>query len=95
VVWLFVGMLVGLVNVLLLLRTVAHVRLNVPRHVVRWDVLRGIILRLALVAVVLSLALQRSLISALLAFVGFWLSRWAAVYLGKSGRIAWVWFIDS
>jgi hypothetical protein len=37
----------------------------------------------------LLLALRHGLAACLMAFLGLWLGRWVAVYLGQSGKIDW------
>ena len=86
-VWLLIGFLAGLVNIFSIVRDVA--RLNpATRHRALRITTSGFLFRLALSAVVLTLALRSSAASGLLAFLGLWLARWVAVYLPRSkGRV--------
>jgi hypothetical protein len=80
--WLLAGGLLGIVNGLTQWWTVSRLRPRVrlaPLALV-WG---GLILRLALVAAVLTLGLRRGVIPGLLAFAGLWLARWGiAIYFG-------------
>jgi hypothetical protein len=89
-VWLFVGALVGLANVYSIALTVVRIRPNARVRAVLTTV-GGALLRYGVVAVVLSLALQRSALSGISAFVGLFVVRWIAVYLMNTGRLMWNW----
>lgn len=78
VLWLLAGGAVGAVNGLTRWWTVGRLRPGAPSHALSL-VLGGALLRWALVAALLALALQRGIGPALLAFVGLWLSRWGTV----------------
>ncbi len=77
--WLFIGALVGLLNVACIAGMVARLRPG-------WDVraastlVSGFALRLILSALVLVVALRQSAAAGLFAFAGLWLARWAALF---------------
>lgn len=87
-VWFAGGVLVGLANTWLLLRMVAQLRPG-SHSGVRMTVVGGYMLRLSLVVLVLLTAVREGAGTALAAGAGLWLTRWVAVYLGKSGKIDW------
>ena len=89
-IWLFVGIIAGLLNGLLRVWTVSKVKPNVEYSM--WSVvMRGLFVRLGLVATVLTLAVRQNAISGLFAFLGFWVTRWFFVYWVHQGRMNWVW----
>jgi len=79
--WLFVGLMVGVLNALTLWSSVARLRPAAPGRAVAW-VLGGALLRWSLAAGVLIAALQRGVLPGLLAFAGLWLARWGIVCKG-------------
>lgn len=82
-VWLLIGFLVGLVNIFSIVRNVARLNPATHRRALRMTT-SGFLFRLALSAIVLTLALQFSAAAGLLAFLGLWLARWGAVFLTRS-----------
>lgn len=73
--WLFAGLLVGVLNVASIAGTVGRLR---PDGDVRAlsTVVSGFVLRLALWIVILVVALRQSAMAGLMAFAGIWLGRW-------------------
>lgn len=88
--WLLAGALVGIANVYSIARTVSRMRPDGRLYAVLVTV-GGALMRFGLAVVVLSLALQQSALSGILAFVGLLVARWIAVYLLNTGRLAWGW----
>ena len=78
VIWLLAGLLVGLLNVVSIVRTVGQLQ---PGGDIRAlsAVLGGFIWRTGLSVLLLVFALQRSATAGLLAFAGLWLARWTAL----------------
>jgi hypothetical protein len=77
--WLFLGVLVGLIHFLLLWWTVSHLYPGAGRRAWMWSAMTSA-LRLILVAGLLVLAVRRGAMEVLLAFFGFWLTRWPLLY---------------
>jgi hypothetical protein len=78
--WLFAGLLLGTLGGLTLRWTVGRLRPGTNLASVPLVAL-GFLLRLALYAGVLAVALQRGIAPGLLAFVGLWLARWITIYV--------------
>jgi hypothetical protein len=77
--WLFLGALAGLIYFLLLWWAVDRLCFGAGRRAGIWLVVTGVG-RLVLIAVVLVSAVLRGAPEALLAFCGFWLTRWPLLY---------------
>jgi len=73
--WVFAGIGIGVFNVLFLKFTLDRFALRAGDRSLLWLGL-GMVVRLALVAGILFLAVHRSLIAAVFAFMGFWMVRW-------------------
>jgi hypothetical protein len=87
--WLFLGALTEALNSFTRWWTVARIRADLQRNALTLT-LGGMALRLALVAAVLTAALRQGILPGLLAFVGVWLSRSAAViWFHTSGSAGW------
>ena len=56
---------------------------------VRRRVVRSYIVRYAIAALLLALAVHQSVRAGLILVVGFWVTRWAGVYLGLKGKLNW------
>jgi hypothetical protein len=91
VIWLFAGLLVGFINALLVVRTVAKVRPDASYPMYR-VVIRGWLVRLGLATLVLALAVREDISSGLVTFAGLWLARWVLVGLTQRERIPWALF---
>jgi hypothetical protein len=78
--WFATGLAIGTLNGLTLRWTVGRLRPDTPPAGIPLIAL-GFLLRLALSAGLLIIALQRGIAPGLLAFVGLWLSRWITVYI--------------
>jgi hypothetical protein len=86
--WLFAGLIIGMLNSLMLRWTVDRLRsgplaLGVPL------VAAGFVLRLGGAAALLVLASRQGLAPGLLAFAGLWLARWIVILVIWSPRRAW------
>lgn len=77
--WLFLGALVGLINFLALWWTADRLCPGAVRRAGMWLAVTSV-LRLALVASLLVLAVRRGVSEVLFAFFGFWLTRWPLLY---------------
>lgn len=77
-VWLFAGVLVGLLNALAMSAAVARLSPAAPTQGLFW-IAGGMVARWVVIAVFLAAALQQGAGTGLLAFAGLWLARWAAV----------------
>ena len=76
--WFMIGIAIGVLNGLTLRWTVGRLRPDTAPASIPLIAL-GFLLRLALSAGLLIIALQRGIALGLLAFVGLWLSRWITV----------------
>ena len=76
--WLVLGALVGLLNAAFRWWTVSHIGADLPERALLITV-GGIVVRLSLVASLLTLALSRGIVPGLLSFGGLWMARWATV----------------
>jgi hypothetical protein len=84
--WLLAGGLIGMMNSLTRWWTVSRLRheMRLPPLALVWG---GVILRLALVATLLTLGLRQGMIPGLVAFAGLWVSRWgSAIWFGALRR---------
>lgn len=77
--WLFAGVLVGLLNVASIAGMVARLQPGGDVRAVS-ALIGGFVLRLILSALVLVVALRHSAAAGLFAFAGLWLARWAALF---------------
>ena len=80
----------GLANVYTIARSVARMNPDARVSAVLATVGGGL-MRFAIAAVVLGLALRQNALSGILAFVGMLVARWGAVYLLNTERRAWGW----
>jgi hypothetical protein len=78
--WFVAGLTIGTLNGLTLRWTVGRLQPDTAPASIPLVAL-GFLLRLALSAGLLIIALQRGIAPGLLAFVGLWLSRWITVYI--------------
>jgi len=76
--WLLTGGALGILNFVTQRWTVARLHPSAPRRAVAWAV-GGALLRWALTAGLLFVALRQGAWPALLAFAGLWLARWGTV----------------
>ncbi len=86
VVWLIAGALVGWVSILIHVWTMPRLRPNAPRQRL-WGMFGGMLLRWALIAGLLSVALRQGIAAGLLAFAGLWVMRWALVWRIHTGKL--------
>lgn len=77
-IWLFTGVLSGLLNALAMAATVARLTPAAPVQSLR-RITGGMALRWILTAALLAAALRHGAGAGLLAFAGLWLARWAAI----------------
>lgn len=82
--WLFAGLLVGVLNVVSIARTVGRLQ---PEGDVRAlsSMVSGFVLRMVLIILVLVAALRQSAAAGLLAFAGLWLGRWTVLLFATKG----------
>lgn len=78
--WLFAGLILGTLSGLALRWTIGRLRPDTSLASAPLVAL-GFLLRLALSAGLLTIALQRGVAPGLLAFVGLWLARWITIYV--------------
>jgi hypothetical protein len=78
--WFPIGLIVGTLSGLTLRRTVGRLRPDTSLAAFPLVAL-GFLLRLALSAGLLTVALRRGVAPGLLAFVGLWLARWITIYV--------------
>ncbi len=86
VVWLVAGALVGWVSILTQVWLVARLCPRTPRQGL-WLLLGGMLLRWALIAGLLSVALRQGIVAGLLAFAGLWMARWVLIWRIHTGKL--------
>jgi hypothetical protein len=88
VIWALLGIFIGIASIASLIRQVGRL---MPGELsrVRRVVFRMYLVRYLLLGITLALAIRPSVGAGLAVFVGFWITRWAGVYLGRSGKIVW------
>lgn len=89
-VWFLAGMLLSAVNMLLILAFVARMHQAQVRRLRRY-VWSSYAVRYGLAALLLFLAVRRSVSAGLAVAGGVWVARWVGIYLGLRGRLSWTW----
>ncbi len=85
VLWLVLGLYVGLLSQLTLLWTGLTIRPSAPRRALLW-VAVGAYMRWAYAAALIILALQQDVVFALMSVVGLYLSRWGFLWYLRKGE---------
>jgi hypothetical protein len=88
--WFLSGLLVGIFNLVSAVTLVAQLSPAEPRRL-RWRVVCRHLVGYVLVALLLGLALQQSVLASFFAGGGVWVTRWLGVYLGSTGKLNWLW----
>jgi hypothetical protein len=84
--WLLLGIAIALINGLSIRWTVGSLNISGARSRAIAVVVGGAVVRVAVAALVLAVALRQGIVEGLLAFAGLWLGRWGAVAILSRGR---------
>ncbi|MCJ7549297.1 MAG: hypothetical protein MUQ30_06425 [Anaerolineae bacterium] len=88
-VWFLAGAGLSVVHFALLLGLVSRLDPASPKRDLNRRVRRSYAIRYLSLVVVLTTAIRQSIGAGIAVAVGFWLVRWAGVYVGATGRIDW------